>query len=83
MLESKIQSKIVSELRNEGKLVLRLTNCGVAGVPDVLVLSSNHCYFIEFKSERGHLSEIQKVIHRKIKDFGFDVEVVNSTKKKL
>lgn len=48
-----------------------------AGVPDLVLLGPNgqSCY-VEFKADKGRLTESQEMFHAKLKALGFDVIVV-------
>jgi len=49
-----------------------------AGFPDLCVISANHIFFVEMKSEKGKLSENQKEVIAIIDKLGFKTYVVNS-----
>lgn len=53
-----------------------------AGVPDLILffpkIINNKffpCLFIEMKSEKGKLSEVQRQYHRKLKDMGYTIVI--------
>lgn len=86
MKESKIQANIMSELEEDGWLVIRLkvasTTVSKTGTPDLLALKpdkSSGLYsakFIEVKTDKGDTSPLQKYAIKKLREqFGFDVEV--------
>lgn len=75
MLESKLQSKIIKQLESDGYYVLKLIRTNKNGIPDLLALKSNEVYFIEVKSEKGVLSELQKYRINELQEFGFKVEI--------
>lgn len=45
------------------------------GIPDLLAIGGGQAFFIEMKRPGGRLSEIQKVIHRRLAEKGFIVRV--------
>ncbi|MEK6967531.1 MAG: hypothetical protein AABX51_02790 [Nanoarchaeota archaeon] len=47
----------------------------VAGLPDFLVINSTNAFFVESKSKLDGIKPIQKEIHARIKERGFDVEI--------
>lgn len=79
MLESKIQSKIINKLNSDGWMVVKLIKTNLNGIPDLLALKNNKAIFIEVKSEKGKLSEIQKYRINELKNHGFEVHILNST----
>lgn len=46
-------------------------------MPDIMMITSGRVYFYEVKSNKGVLSEIQKVVHDQIRKSGAWVQVVN------
>lgn len=73
MLESKIQSKIVKKLTEDGWLVIKLIRTSVAGVPDLMCLREGKTMFVEVKQPKGVLSEIQQYRIAELKREGFEV----------
>mgnify|MGYP001214145176 CR=1 FL=1 len=64
---------------------LKRSGC-VAGWPDLQILHNGLYFGLEIKTERGKVSEAQKVIHRQLRKQGARVAVVKSileTKKKI
>ena len=59
MKESEIQSTCIKFLRFNGYKVIRLMNAGERGIPDIMVIGTNDLFFIEFKTSKGRLSDIQ------------------------
>ncbi len=50
--------------------------CNKAGLPDLICMKPDEVKFIEVKSEKGRLSEIQKYRIQELKEKGFDVKVM-------
>lgn len=73
MLESKIQSKIVKKLTEDGWLVIKLIRTSVSGVPDLMCLKEGKTMFIEVKQPKGVLSEIQQYRIAELRREGFEV----------
>ena len=53
------------------------------GMPDIVVLGADRqgsatAWFLEVKTDNGRLTEIQSLMHDKLKDIGFPVAVVRS-----
>jgi hypothetical protein len=48
-----------------------------AGFPDIMLIDMHaNFYFFEFKSEKGVLSEAQKVIHQELAEKGLEVTII-------
>ncbi|WP_296683389.1 VRR-NUC domain-containing protein [Flavobacterium sp.] len=75
MLESKIQSKIVKKLTEDGWLVIKLIRTSIAGVPDLMALKEGKTIFIEVKQPKGVLSEIQHYRIAELRSKGFEVYI--------
>jgi Holliday junction resolvase-like predicted endonuclease len=76
MLESKIQSKIIKKLENEGYFIIKIIRCNKAGIPDLLVVDKNNiATFIEVKQPKGVLSQIQKYRIEEMKAKGLNVKI--------
>ena len=50
--------------------------CNKAGLPDLICMKPDKVKFIEVKSEKGRLSEIQRYRIEELKEKGFDVKVM-------
>lgn len=76
ILESRIERKRVRLMEAAGWLSLKLNVRGQTGWPDRLFLSpAGHILFVEFKRPGGRLSTRQSHIIKKLRDYGFQVEV--------
>ena len=78
MKESEIQAYCIKHLRQQGYKVIRLMNTGERGIPDVLVIGLNDLFFIEFKTQKGRLSKIQKYQMKDLQERGFKTYVIRS-----
>ena len=56
--------------------MIKLIMCNKAGLPDLVCMKPDEVKFIEVKSEKGRLSEVQKYRIEELKEAGFDVEVM-------
>jgi hypothetical protein len=45
----------------------------IAGVPDIVIIYRGHVYALELKSERGRLSDVQRVTHERLRRAGATV----------
>lgn len=75
MLESKIQSKIIKKLENEGYFVLRLIRTNKNGISDLLALRNGKAVFIEVKQPKGIVSKLQKVRKKQLEEQGFEYKI--------
>jgi len=77
MLESKVQAKIINQLKKNGWLVLKIIKCNINGMSDLIVFKNGKTVFIEVKNENGKQSEIQKYVQKQIEMQGFQYLLVN------
>lgn len=86
MKESKIQKKIIEELRERGAYVIKVMKSSRSGVPD-LVCCYEGCFIaIEVKNDSGEASPLQEFNIKKIRGAGGKAVVmrgVNDIKKIL
>lgn len=75
MLESKVQSKLIKKLENDGYYVIKLIKTNKNGIPDLLALKEKEIYFIEVKAKNGKLSKIQEYRLEELKEKGFKTDV--------
>lgn len=78
MRESKLQSKIIEDLELYGWEVLKMMKGNKAGWPDVFAFRNKITVFIEVKSQEEEADDLQKYVHRKLRDQGFQVYVIDS-----
>lgn len=45
----------------------------VAGVPDLICLFQGHCYALELKAEDGPVTDVQRVVHERLRAAGATV----------
>jgi Holliday junction resolvase len=77
MLESKIQAKIISQLKKNGWLVLKIIKCNINGMSDLIVFKNGKTVFIEVKNDIGKQSEIQKYVQKQVELQGFEYLLIN------
>lgn len=74
MTEKDIEKKLVHGVRMLGGIAYKWVSPGNDGVPDrVVVLPGGRIDFVELKTEKGRLSEIQKRQHERLAACGFPV----------
>jgi len=73
MRESQIQHQIIKWLEANGWLVVKIIQTNKNGWPDLQIHALGVTIFIEVKSDKGKLSELQKYRHKQLQDKGFIV----------
>ena len=68
-LESKIQKEVIDKMEAQGFFVIKLIKTNKNGIPDLLCMRKNEYFFIEVKSAKGKLSEIQKYRIKELEKF--------------
>jgi Holliday junction resolvase len=81
MTEQQNQSNIIKRLEAAGWYVLKLVKTNKNGIPDLVALKYNDVFFVEVKTEKGVLSELQKYRIQELKNLKFKVEVKTNSKK--
>ena len=76
MKESEIQRKIKKRYEADGWLVVKLIKTTLNGIPDLICLKKGRTLFIEVKTDKGVLSELQKFTHKELIKQGFEVLVL-------
>jgi len=75
--EATVERSFRDRLRKTGCLVYKFVSPGNDGVPDRIVITpGGRVIFVELKTERGELSDIQRYQIRRIRDHGQDVQVL-------
>lgn len=75
--ESEIEAWLKSRIEKLGGMFLKFTSPGNDGVPDrIVIMPAGICVFLELKTRKGKLSEIQKYQIRKLLDCCQQVAVV-------
>ena len=76
MREREIEKYLVQEIKKYSGVCWKWT--GTSGAPDRIIFINNRVFFVELKNEKGTVSPLQKLIHRKMANLGFIVHVLNS-----
>lgn len=78
MKEKQIESKVVKKAKELGFLTYKFSSPSNRGVPDRIFISPHgEVFFIEFKSTKGKLSQLQKKVIKDITIRDVDVFVVD------
>lgn len=75
MTEQAIQGKIIKRLEKDGYYVLKLIKTNKNGIPDIIAIKKNECFFVEVKTEKGKLSEVQKFRIDELNYLGIDTKI--------
>ena len=76
MTEQQIQAKKIKELEAQGYYVIKLVKTNKNGIPDLIAIPPNsNVEFIEVKTEKGKVSELQKYRHKELLKHGLNIEV--------
>ena len=76
MTEQQIQSKRIKELENQGYYVIKLGRTNKNGIPDLIAIPPNSgVLFVEVKTPKGVVSELQKYRLKELRDHGCITEI--------
>lgn len=78
MLESKLQASCIKYAKSKGWYVLKVIKCNISGFPDLTIFKDGVTIFVEFKSEIGKQSELQKYQQKQLESQGFKYYLVNN-----
>jgi len=78
MLEKQLEAKIVKIAKELGYLTYKFTSPSNRGVPDRIFISPyGHVFFMEFKSENGKLTSLQKKVYKDLMSRGKCIFVIS------
>ena len=75
MLEKDLQKKFTKAADRRNMLAIKTDGSARRGWPDLTVIGPRGVAFVEVKTERGVVSELQKVMHERIRTAGGTVYV--------
>jgi len=80
MREAPVEDHLRDTVKALGGIAIKLNPLGYVGIPDRLVIGPNRLLsFIELKRPRGGVvSKKQARWHKRLREWGFDVEVLNT-----
>ena len=80
--EKALERKLVKEAKDRGGWCLKLLSQFVNGLTDrLLLLPGGQILFVELKTTGEKPRRIQEVMHKRLRDLGFEVYVVDSSEK--
>ena len=80
MLESKIQASCIKYAKSKGWYVLKIIKCNVSGFPDSVLFKDGMTIFVEYKTDKGVISELQKYQQKLLENQGFQYFLVRNLK---
>ena len=78
MKESDIQHQVIQFFEKHGWYTVKIIQSNKNGWPDLQAHKSGVTIFIEVKSEKGIVSELQDYRHKQLRNLGFIVLVISS-----
>lgn len=80
--EKVLEAKLGTLLKREGGWSIKLSAMHLIGIPDRLcLLPGGKMFFVEMKTTGEKPTKIQRHVHRRLREMGFDVEVLDTTEK--
>lgn len=77
--EKKIETYLVTQIERLGGMCVKFPPIFFAGFPDRIVLvPKGIIVFVELKAPKGVASQLQKIVHKRLRAIGFRVEIINS-----
>lgn len=78
--EKLLERKLFSEIKKLGGLSIKLVPLHFIGLPDRLcLLPVGRLFFAEIKTTRMKPRKIQLHVHKKLRDLGFRVEIIDTS----
>jgi len=76
MKESKLQTKIVKRLKENGWFVTKLISTSTPGICDLMAIRKGTVIMLEVKTDTGVVSELQQYMIDKLNNMGIFARVV-------
>ena len=76
-MESKLQARIIRDLRRKGYIAVKVIRCNLNGWPDIMALKNKKAVFIEVKDEGETAEPLQVWRHEQLRAEGFKCCVVD------
>ena len=78
MTEKDLETKSSSFARARGWLTFKFNSMSQRGVPDRLFFRNSILLIVEFKAPGKKPTKLQEVIHKRFRDHGFEVHVIDN-----
>lgn len=78
MLESTIEKKLVSYVKEQGGMCVKINSSSMSGLPDRLVILKNKIIFVELKAPKQKPRKLQQVMIDRLINLGCDVRVIDN-----
>lgn len=78
MKEKRVEQVFREEVKRLGGWAIKLLP-SVSGLPDRMALLPGEVVFVELKAPNGRVKVHQRVVHRRLGELGFPVEVLSTT----
>lgn len=80
--ESTIERYFTSKVKEKKGLALKLVSPSMVGLPDrMILLPRGQIFFVELKATGKKARLLQEAVHRKLRNLGFAVYVIDSKEK--
>jgi len=81
-VEKKLERKLCAGMKTRGGEALKFSSPSFTGMPDRICLApTGQIWFVELKSTGKKPSPIQKAVHARLRNLGFQVFVIDSEEK--
>ena len=78
--EKLLEKKLSLKIQDIGGICLKLPAIHVSGIPDRLcLLPRGRVFFAEIKTTKQKVRKLQALWHKKLRDLGFDVYVIDTS----
>lgn len=76
--ESRLQSRIINDLKKSGWLPVKIKLCSVNGWPDIMAVKADRWILIEAKAKGKKAEPLQKYVHAQLIVYGASVYVIST-----
>lgn len=77
MLEKQVETYLTKQVKAKKGLSLKFLST-ITGVPDRIIILNKKLYFVELKTEKGVISERQKIVFQELNNHGFPVIILRN-----
>lgn len=80
ILESKLQSQFIKHAKLLGWIPLKVIRSNINGIADLILFKNNRVIFVEVKTPKGIVSELQNHIKEQFELQNFEYHICNNLK---